>query len=72
MLKWIKNSKSKKTYKNSKRGTGYKGITITHVGKYESRLDIFIKDKWKAIYIGTYDTLYEAKKARVDYILSLL
>ena len=72
MIKWIKNSKSKKAYKNSKRGTGYKGITLTHVNKYEARLDVSIKDKWHPIYIGTYKTLEEAKKARIDFILSLL
>lgn len=73
MLKWIKNSKS-----NIKTKTGYKGIVKNATGKYVAEINIRLssgKNKPKKvgyINIGTFDTLKEAKKARVEYIINLL
>jgi hypothetical protein len=73
MLRWIKNSKS--TYGVF---TAIKGIKLNKAGRYVACLNIRIAEginnpkKMKNIYIGSYDTLKEAKQKRVEYILSLL
>lgn len=72
MLKWIKNSKSKRVSGKSNKSTGYKGITVNISGKYEAKVHVKIKDNWGILYVGIYNTLEEAKKARVNYIISLL
>ena len=74
MLKWIKNSKGAINNKS----TNYKGITRNENGKYKANISIRLSvgkgkpKELKTIYIGEYDTLKEAKKARIDYILGLL
>lgn len=66
MLKFIRNSKS------TNKSTGYKGIRKTPSDKYTAALNIWLDGKTRNIHIGTYDTLKEAKQARVKFILSLI
>lgn len=69
MLKWIKNSKGASTNKSS----DYKGIYVTRYGKYRTK--VVVRNGENPPYtvnLGNFNTLKEAKKARVDYILSLL
>lgn len=73
MFKWIKNSKGDRNNKS----TGLKGINITEHGKYKATVRVRNKGAYKEakqviLYIGSYSTIKEAKKARVDYILGLL
>lgn len=74
MIKWITNSKGAVNNKS----TNYKGITKKENGKYKANICIRLSvgkgkpKESKTIYIGEYDTLKEAKKARIEYILGLL
>ena len=73
MLRWIKNSKGGSRNKS----TGFKGITLSLYGKYVAHvtyqsLGVYKNSKQHNLYVGTYDTLKEAKEKRVEYILSLL
>jgi hypothetical protein len=72
MLKWIKNSKGESRNKS----TGFKGIKLSPAGKYVSLVVVKNKGVYKDskqynLYVGTYNTLKEAKEKRVEYILSL-
>lgn len=73
MLKWIRNSKS-----NHPTKTGYKGIEVTPKGRYVARVTLRLADghnkpkKVRSITLGTYDTIKEATKERVKFILSIL
>ena len=74
MLKWIVNSKGAVNNDVS----GYKGITSGSNDKYKAQIGIRLSvgkgkpKELKTIHIGQYDTIKEAKKARIDYILGLL
>ena len=74
MLKWIKNSKGAKNNES----TGYKGITFGNNSKYKANIAIRLSagkgkpKELKVIYLGEYDTIKEAKTARIEYILGLL
>jgi len=66
MIKIVKNSKSKK-------GSGFKGIRLDEVvKKYKASVSIYNNKTTCIKYLGYFDTLKEAKKARVEYILKLL
>ena len=73
MLRWITNSKGSITNKTSK----FKGIGITNNNRFKAIVTVRANGVYKDtksinIYIGTYDTLNEAKTARINYILNLL
>ncbi len=72
MLKWIKNTKGIITNKSTK----YKGITFQK-GKYVARVTITLQDRklnkrQAHVLVGRYETLSEAKKERINYILGLM
>ena len=74
MLKWIKNSKGAVNNNSTK----YKGITVDANGMYKAVLCIRLSKgkgkpkELKNIYIGTYESVKEAKANRIEYILNLL
>jgi len=58
--------------------TGYKGIRLHKNGSFDAVLNIKVPDGQKGdkinktIYIGNYQNIDEAKKARIEFILLLL
>jgi len=48
-----------------------KYIWISH-GKFALSITYKFKNKWKKLYLGTFDTVQEAKQAKVDFISNLL